>query len=46
MAFFYLASTNCDNLSLLRLFLCRVGDDDAAFCCLFLFEPAYEDAVM
>ncbi len=45
MALFHLARSNSHYFALLQL-LGRVRDDDAAFRGFFLFQPAYEDAVM
>ena len=40
------ARTNGDDLAFLRLFLCGVGDNDAALRLLFAFKAAKDDAVM
>src|SRR6266436_2284485 len=46
MALFNFAGSNSHYFALLRLFLGRIRDNDAAFCGFFLFQPAHEDAVM
>jgi len=46
MALFNLAGSDCNYFALLRLFFGRVRDDDAAFRGFFLFQPAYQHAVM
>ena len=44
--FLHLAGTDGDYFALVRLFFSRIGDDDPALRGFFLFQPAYEDAVM
>ena len=46
MALFHLASSDGHYFPLLRLFLSRIGDDDPALRGFFLFQPAYQNAVM
>src|SRR5437870_12215036 len=46
MALFHLAGSDGHYFALLRLFFSRIGDNDPAFRGFFLFQPAYEDAVM
>src|ERR1700682_5338114 len=46
MALFDLAGSDSHHLALLRLFFSRVGDNDSTLRSFFLFQPAYEYAVM
>src|SRR5438094_5847895 len=46
MALFHLAGSDGHYFALLRLFFSRIGDNDPAFRGFFLFQPAYQDAVM
>src|SRR5438477_7500590 len=43
---FHLSRSDGHDFTLLRLFFRRFGDNDPAFRGFFLFQPAYEDAVM
>src|SRR5271170_2946028 len=46
LALFDFACASGDHFALLRLFLGRVGDDDAALDGLFLFDPLDQDAIV